>query len=727
MNEVRVRHIVSIYLPVLGAGKQDRICREITSCLSQPKAAENGIDVRSARILIARILELLRGLRLRGGRGQHEATGAPQPCPLVPPLIAAVLIMLTFVTFPPGPKDIGMDGDVSLAAVLNYAHAQGIQFGPELVFTYGPLGFLIMFYFSPHLWALRMVVDTVLCLTVASGLCLAAWRLRPWWRYPLLILFVFAAANLDPRSDLVLETGLLCWGLLCFLESGARLKWCIEVFCALTAFAALAKVSFLVVGAASILLVALDLLLRGERRLALMVSAGFCGLWLLGWVAAGQNLGNIPAFLSRSLALVKAYNQALGWEGLPILRLSGLVLGVLVFAGLGLRSLTAFESSSAAVRWRRPILMAWLALLTFTAWKHSFFREDFRHPPFFMAFGIVLVLALEAVPSAWQSGRWLARALAVLCCLFGIVSLQTLYFPNLARSAKQPFRSFAANAAHLLRPGQYHSQMLEATAVCQRDGQLPELKKLIDHAGVDCFGYTQVYLLYNDLDYQPRPVFQSYVAGNERLMRWNEQWYLTNSAPEFVLFALNAVDRRFPVLEDARVLRTVLFNYQPIAAEGDFLLLKQKSSDLPRLELLAKGTVRAGEAINLSQYAEADLWLEIEMAPSFVGRVRQIVFQPPTVRLAAWREPGKGLLLRRRAPAAMLAAGFVASPLISNTRDVLNLYADKDIIHPGAYSIELKPGEEYLWDQRIRYRIFRINNTLGRCLPAEFHGQLRQH
>jgi hypothetical protein len=88
------------------------------------------------------------------------------------PLLAAVLLMLGFLTFPTAPPD--NDVDSSSGGVLSYAHQQGIQFGPDLVF----------FYYPAQAADLRMAVDVALCLVTAAGLCLAAWRLRPLWRWP---------------------------------------------------------------------------------------------------------------------------------------------------------------------------------------------------------------------------------------------------------------------------------------------------------------------------------------------------------------------------------------------------------------------------------------------------------------------------------------------------------------------------------------------------------------
>ena len=53
----------------------------------------------------------------------------------------------------------------------------------------------------------------------------------------------------------------------------------------------------------------------------------------------------------------------------------------------------------------------------------------------------------------------------------------------------------------------------------------------------------------------------------------------------------------------------------------------------------------------------------------------------------------------------MLAAGFLASPLLLNNEDVLNLYAGRSIRQPGACAVEVLPGEECYWQEAVRYRI----------------------
>ena len=636
------------------------------------------------------------------------------------PFLAAVLLMLGFVTFPAPPPDNSVDS--SLSGVLSYAHQQGIQFGPDLVFTYGPLGFLMFFYYSAHAADLRMAVDVALCLVMATGLCLVAWRLRPLWRLPFLVLFFWIAPNVPARGDLVIETGLLCWGLLCFVESGPRLLAYVVPFTMLAAFAALAKISFLFAATAGVALVACDLALRGRWRLAVGMAGGFGTFFLVGWMGSGQALANLGAFLANGLAVVHAYNGALGWEGPVLLQTMGLGLTPVVLVMILLRVASAFGSGERRRAARRGLLLAWLLLLSFAVWKHGCVRAG--REAFLLGFISVLAFVLEALPSERPVARRWAQGLALGACGLSLITMQVFCFSGWPRSLGVPFRAFGQNLVWLLNPAEYQRQMGEVIQVNRREAQLPRCSELIGRASVDVFGQCQAYAWHNGWNYRLRPVFQSYVACSRRLMQLNEQFYFSRAAPEYVLFKLYALDRKFPPLEDAPLLRTLLANYQPIATEGEFVLLKRVAARPPVVSLIREGTVRPGQAIDLREFGDTDLWLEVALEPTLLGRLRQVFYRPPTVRFAAWREPGGKLIVRNRAPAQMLAAGFLASPLLLNNQDVLNLYASRAIARPGACSVELLPGEQRYWQDAVRYRIYKVQSRLGRCVPAELAARL---
>ncbi len=644
---------------------------------------------------------------------EQAPAGAVSRRRLLVPLFVAALATLTFLTLSRAPLDLRVDADTSLCAVLNYANQQGLQFGTDLVFTYGPLGYLMFFYYSPHAAVARMAVETALCFTVALGLCLVAWCLRLAWRFLLLGIFVFLAANIETRTDLVIDVGFLCWGLLCFVESGRRLVFAALAFTALAVFGALAKTSILFGASLSMVLLAGAMVARGQWRLGAGMMAGFgAGLALL-WMAVGQNLWHLGAYVRNALVLARGYNQTLHWEPLPSVAGLGWLLMVLAVVVVTIRAGTAFEQHDNQRAWRRGLLLAWLASLLFLTWKHGFVRGDAYHVVYFFGFAPVLLLALEILPCEARAARIWARGFGAVGCLLAIFTLQSLFFAPVLRSLQQPFRNFGYYARCLVRPAEYRRRMNDSLAPTRVEARLPALRDRIGQASVDVFGEQQFYALYNDLNYRPRPVFQSYAACNRHLMRLNEQFYLSPAAPEYVLFALGAIDRRFPPLADAMVLRHLLINFEPVADEAGLLLLKSEAAEPPQLTLLREGAVRPGDPIVLQEFGDTSLWLEITLEPTLFGRLREFFYHPSTVRLAAWREPGIELLTRRRAPAPMLAAGFLASPLLLDNEDVQDLYAAKPLVRPAAYSVEMLPGEERSWLATIRFRVYRIENRLG--------------
>ena len=67
----------------------------------------------------------------------------------------------------------------------------------------------------------------------------------------------------------------------------------------------------------------------------------------------------------------------------------------------------------------------------------------------------------------------------------------------------------------------------------------------------------------------------------------------------------------------------------------------------------------------------------------------------------------------------MMAAGFLASPLLTRREDVLDLYTGKAIIRPVGCAVELSPNTECFWQSAIRFRIYQLENPLGKRPSAD--------
>jgi hypothetical protein len=320
--------------------------------------------------------------------------------------------------------------------------------------------------------------------------------------------------------------------------------------------------------------------------------------------------------------------------------------------------------------------------------------------------------------SGWP--KWSTQILALICGCAAAILAQSTFFAPLPGSVLEPFRAFRGHAEVLFHPSTFVRRLDQEREAIRNEQRLPELRKLIGSASVDVFGQFQAYAFDNGLSYAPRPVPQSYNACDRTLMALNETYYISDARPRFVLFELLPLDEKFPPLEDALLLRALLTNYRLAGRQGRFLLLEANSAVPVRLTQLEKGFARIGQKIDLSKFGDVALWVEIDIRPSLIGSLRQKTYASPVVRLAAYRDDNHtlvastsaatSLITRRRAPPSMLAAGFLATPLVLNTDDVAKLLSAKPIVRPAAYSVEPTPGQEKLWQQQITYRVFRIEN-----------------
>jgi len=61
----------------------------------------------------------------------------------------------------------------------------------------------------------------------------------------------------------------------------------------------------------------------------------------------------------------------------------------------------------------------------------------------------------------------------------------------------------------------------------------------------------------------------------------------------------------------------------------------------------------------------------------------------------------------------MLAAGFLASPLLLNRSDVVNLYAGKPAVRPAAYSVDIESIPRWLCSLKLLTDLPNRNTLAG--------------
>jgi hypothetical protein len=453
------------------------------------------------------------------------------PRALLVALIAAGTVPAQFL-----PAQVGLDP--SWASALAIGSHTGLSFGKELVFTYGPLGYLAqlrMFFRDQTLVTLAFVWSVHLA-AVALLLRVSMRSLGP----VLGVLVAFVTARLlGATFPYPAEPVFLLWGLEALRPQsspawGTSVLWLGPPLASVYLYE---KVNIGVAAMAVVILVAVGLV-RERRRAAIFAAwlvASVAGVWLI----IGQPLGSLPDYLLRSKELASGYTGALGLPLNPNVKWTLIVAIALlaIVAVMGLRSTDAWPER------RRACGRLCVVAVSFLLWKEGFVRTN--PGIFFPAMMVVLVAVSTRRPRLEVLGALLLPLVAFLA------------ITNSTGSFFNPFRVFdhARDGARVaLSASRFDAAVTAGRAAIKttyafQPATLDDLHGQTVHVEPD---ETSVIWAYPKLDWRPAPVFQAYAAYTDKLDDLDADFFSGGSAPTRVLRQSLGFAAGIPIAIDSR-------------------------------------------------------------------------------------------------------------------------------------------------------------------------------
>lgn len=208
--------------------------------------------------------------------------------------------------------------------------------------------------------------------------------------------------------------------------------------------------------------------------------------------------------------------------------------------------------------------------------------------------------------------------------------------------------------------------------------QLPEkIKHKIGQKTVDILHNDISYIFFNKLNYNPRPVIQTYSAYTAELMQLNGRKYAGASAPDFVLFKLEPFREQNPFWADTDVNFELLKRYsvsEQFTVGKDTLLLLQKNSTTERIE----NFVYRLPIIKLDQYIplpqkNAPYRMVANLEYSVGGKLCRLLFQPPYMYCTIYY--ADGTQKEFRVIDKILKAGVIGNKRVTTQHELLTFYA----------------------------------------------------
>ncbi len=543
----------------------------------------------------------------------------------------------------------GFGLEASWRLLLNKALSEGWLFGDRLIWTYGPLGFLdSRFPQGLSLWHYASFDALVLALFVWFALDVVKLKLdRP--------LLLACLACLPIAKKLVNDmpsTAMFCLVIFLLVRNVSRPTALTSAWLVLaSAVMFLFKQNF---GFVSPFLCGLVFLGKQSAReksawlwLLLVILQA-----LLVWVAAGPFHLDLWGYIKDGLAIIRQYSD-----------------GMMVGPGRGSVSFAAVCFLFAGFVWlvasscyrqrysRETMIYGCIGLAAaFVLYKTAVVRSDYlRHQGTFL-FGLPLIglaLLVHGPESLRRASRWVFLSSTA----YAVVLLLAEHGDCFIYIKKDSVKRFLPIAyAQTLRDHRRHTDWRAYAESAQQSS--PErlvpgpVRQLVGQESVDVFPYEGTLAMASGLNYQARPVPQSYAVMGRTLEARNLAFYQGAGAPRFAFYVLGAkavsIDDRYQlwdepalkrVLQQQYGLRLAFTNLQGALPEtspglSPVLLLEREPAAAPAAaEAQGGSTERAGRAFTLPPL-EGELYARIQLKKTLLGRLASFFYRGAPVR--AW-------------------------------------------------------------------------------------------
>jgi hypothetical protein len=609
-------------------------------------------------------------------------------------LVFVSAFFLSGTTQPP------LELDPSWHAALEYATAHHLQFGTQIVFTFGPLGFLSTRTSLGHLLGARIAFAFFWSVLVALAATALAKRLPGWVRYAFLTWFVIftLSEGLDQTAFFV-----MAYGALLFLLDNPKQRWQAPLLVFAFIVLSLIKLSFLTAAIGSLALVVVCWIRQRKTVKAIVLALAAPTGFIACWMALGQSPSHLAPWFRHGLELESGYSAAMNLvPKTPVLLAALAALALFVGAWVA----TMVRSPGGPLTWG---ILITLAQYVFFAWKEGFTRPGDWHTFVFLWF-LPLVLAfcfLGELSRGHTASR--QRVLNVTFATSMGFCLVAAHFqmPGYAWQQVTDWpRRVTHNGEGILATLRGRSDDLYAD--CRDSQNVPML--VLDHAkdmiggeSVDVMNYLLLAAVVNEMNYQPRPVIQGFVAYTPALQSLNEEYFRSPGRPHFVMLCQQATDGRFPTLEDSAALNYMLNNYVPVARDGRFLVLQQRTAEEPAFQLEHEESLHFGEKVDLRPWAHRPLFMSVGITPSLPGRAATLAYQqqPLYMRFSAGQ-----LEERYRIVPSMAERPFLVNPLLNSNYDVINLYAFRPGHESESVIFESPPQGAFEFRDQLTVRLY---------------------
>lgn len=593
----------------------------------------------------------------------------------------------------------GFNIDASWHESLVMAIDKGFVFGRDFIFNYGPLGYLNtgLLPKSVPVWVLVAAeVFTLLNYLIIIKFCFHKAG-KNWWMVAVSSLVVFMPWGFISDTSFTFFYFFLFW-LLYALRTRNSAALLLAVLISVLIFYIKVNLSIIVYGLFGASIIYFWLINAFTFRTILIV---WVAQLLLTYALSFLLHVDIPAYLEASLKIIDAYQDAMA----AMLLSTKELLSLLFFEALIVVVVLAFVLKSFRSIFQKNFEGVYLYLLIALAWFLGF-KQAHTAVGAFNIFGFFLLMPpLAALIYLFTENSykiWAGRMFVTVLCLqllatqlirfyIGEKTLKgyLLSYPPTSISQKISEKGFSAkDLVEILAQKNPVNYLKRLVGYEYEDNfkdspvQLPnDLLNKVGNASIDIVPHQVSHIYFNQLNYNPRPIIQSYQANSDWLMKKNGEKYRSQTAPEFVLFRTEAFREQNPFWVETDLSEALLQNYSltdtTIIQQDTFYLFQRSKvfkgltyNDLATIKFKLNEDIQLPKSVNPIRFSA-------KINYSTKGKLARLFFQPPYLYCLVTYENGRQENFR--VIDKILRGGVFINQKITTQAEACNFFLNKGV------------------------------------------------
>lgn len=540
--------------------------------------------------------------------------------------------------------------DPSWAWALGYALSHRLQWGKDIIFTYGPIGFLTRpyFYCNHYLWAYSAVFSllnaVILPFVYIFVLYIISGKNKTWPNLAFYLFAFMAWVFLLPPQSFTWQYIFMSFLLVILVLDYPENNYLFLFFSAiLLGVASSIKNTSLIASAALALLYPVLLIYLGKKEKLFIKSIFFLITFLstfsIIYVAAGQSLLNLPEYFYSVYQIIGGYTDAMS--------LHGYFYGFLSTLGAASVIIMYFILTVGMLKGKQKLLFSRFLLLgtmLFLLWKEGFVRHDNPHIAIFFSYALVIstvMLSLIVRVGDYAGKKKYYKYLPVsiiiisLCFLLsggGISILKINQYDN--------FRKFIILISN--KNARKKLEMEQNKNIRNEYGLPYGFYRHIDKKTVNIIPWDLIIAGGYGFNLVMDPVIQAYSAYTPYLDKVNAGQIKSGSGPGRILYSYKSIDNRYPAFDEPAAFRALIYRYKTRARYDNYTLLirNKKRCAIPGMLKIKAETAGFDEWIGIPENKKVD-FAAITVDKNFFYAIFNFFYKPPETFIWFRLENGK--------------------------------------------------------------------------------------